>query len=84
MVCLFFFFCAGSSLLHVGFLSTVGCQFVAHGLPLQWPLLLQSIVLHGCGMWAPWWWCGPSGPAACGIFLDQGCNRCPLHCKADY
>ena len=24
-----------------------------------------------------------SCPVACGIFLDQGLNPCPLHCKAD-
>ena len=24
-----------------------------------------------------------SYPAACGIFLDQGSNQCPLHCKVD-
>ena len=24
---------------------------------------------------------GLSCPAACGIFPDQGSNRCPLHCK---
>ena len=24
-----------------------------------------------------------SCPKACGIFLDQGLNLCPLHCKAD-
>ena len=26
---------------------------------------------------------GPSCPAACGIFPDQGSNPCPLHCQAD-
>ena len=26
---------------------------------------------------------GPSCSAACGIFLDQGSNRCPLHWQAD-
>ena len=26
---------------------------------------------------------GLSCPTACGIFLDQGSNPCPLHCKAD-
>ena len=26
---------------------------------------------------------GLSCPGACGIFLDQGSNPCPLHCKAD-
>ena len=24
-----------------------------------------------------------SCPAACGIFLEQGLNLCPLHCKAN-
>ena len=27
--------------------------------------------------------CGFSPPEACGIFLDQGLNFCPLHWKAD-
>ena len=26
---------------------------------------------------------GPSFPTACGIFLDQGLNLCPLHWQAD-
>ena len=26
---------------------------------------------------------GLSCPKACGIFLDQGLNRCPLHCQVD-
>ena len=26
---------------------------------------------------------GLSCPTACGIFLDQGSNSCPLHCQAD-
>ena len=51
------------------------------GLSLSWPLLLRTtgsrragsvIVAHG-----------PSCSAACGIFPDQGSNRCPLHWQAD-
>ena len=51
------------------------------GLSLSRPLLLRStgsrragsvIVAHG-----------PSCSAACGIFLDQGSNPCPLHWQAD-
>ena len=51
------------------------------GLSLSWPLLLQStgsrfagsvVVAHG-----------PSCSTACGIFLDQGSNPCPLHWQAD-
>ena len=51
------------------------------GLSLSRPLLLRStgsrragsvIVAHG-----------PSCPAACGIFPDQGSNPCPLHWQAD-
>ena len=26
---------------------------------------------------------GLSCPMACGIFLEQGLNRCPLHCQVD-
>ena len=51
------------------------------GLSLLRPLLLRStgssragsvVVAHG-----------PSCPAACGIFPDQGSNPCPLHWQAD-
>ena len=51
------------------------------GLLLSRPLLLRStgsrragsvVVAHG-----------PSCPAACGIFPDQGLNPCPLHWQAD-
>ena len=46
------------------------------GLSLSQPLLLRSagsaVVAHG-----------PSRPAACGIFPDQGSNPCPLHWQAD-
>ena len=51
------------------------------GLSLSRPLLLRStgsrragsvVVAHG-----------PSCPAACGIFPDQGSNPCPLHWQAD-
>ena len=51
------------------------------GLSLSRPLLLQStgsrragsvVVAHG-----------PSCSAACGIFPDQGSNRCPLRWQAD-
>ena len=51
------------------------------GLSLQWPLPLRStgsrrqasaVVGHGL-----------SCSAACGIFLDQGSNLCPLHWQAD-
>ena len=27
--------------------------------------------------------CGLSCPAACGIFMDQGSNLCPMHWQAD-
>ena len=51
------------------------------GLSLSWPLLLRStgsrradsvVVAHG-----------PSCPATCGIFPDQGSNPCSLHWQAD-
>ena len=51
------------------------------GLSLSWPLLLRStgsrhagsvVVAHG-----------PSCSTACGIFVDQGSNPCPLHWQAD-
>ena len=59
-----------------------GLLFTAvSGFSLQWLLLLQSmgsrhagsvVVVHGL-----------SCSAACGIFLDQGSNPCPLHWQAD-
>ena len=45
------------------------------GFSLQWLLLLQRMAL---------WLVGYSScPVACGIFLDQVWNQCPLHCKGD-
>ena len=59
-----------------------GLLFTAvSGFSLQWLLLLQSmgsrhagsvVVVHGL-----------SCSAACGIFLDQGSNPCPLHWQVD-
>ena len=47
------------------------------GLSLSWPLLLRSTGSRcaGSAVVAP----GPSYPAACGIFPDQGSNPCTLH-----
>ena len=47
---------------------------------------LQSMALESgfssYSSWAQQLWCkGLSCSAACGIFLDQGSNWCPLHCK---
>ena len=51
------------------------------GLSLSRPLLLRSTGSRHAGsvVVAP----GPSCSAACGIFLDQGSNPCPLHWQAD-
>ena len=59
------------------------------GFSIQRLLLLQSMgsrmsgpqeLRHlGSVIMAPGLGCS----SACGIFLDQGSNRCPLHCKAD-
>ena len=57
---------------------------------LHWLLLLQSTGsrhtgFSSCSMWAQQ--LGHTGlvscPTACGIFLDQGSNPCPLHWQAD-
>ena len=74
---LFIFGCVGSSLLRTGFSLVVE----SGGFSLSWLLLLRStgsrrsgsvVVAHGL-----------SRSAACGIFLDQGSNPCPLHWQAD-
>ena len=51
---------------------------VVHGFSLQQLLLLHKtgFVVHGLGMWF-------SCPMACGIFLNQGSNPCPLHWQVD-
>ena len=51
------------------------------GLSLSRPLLLRSTGSRraGSAIVAQ----GPSRSAACGIFLDQGLNPCPLHWQAD-
>ena len=51
------------------------------GLSLLWPLPLRSTVSGraGSAVMAH----GRSRSAACGIFLDQGTNPCPLHQQAD-
>ena len=37
-----------------------------------------------CSMWAQYLWhTGLVAPVACGIFLDQGSNPCPLHWQVD-
>ena len=49
---------------------------------------LLITVASRCGAWALGVWAsvvvprGLSGSAACGIFLDQGSNPCPLHWQA--
>ena len=73
---LFLFGGSGALLLLVGFLYL---QCV--GFSLQWLLLLQSmgsrcmssgVVVHRLGR-----------SRACGLFLEQGLNLCPLHWQAD-
>ena len=51
------------------------------GLSLSRPLLLRSTGSRSAGSVVVAH--GPSCSAACGIFLDQGSNPCPLHWQAD-
>ena len=51
------------------------------GLSLSRPLLLRSTGSRHAGSVVVAR--GPSCPAACGIFPDQGSNPCPLHWQAD-
>ena len=79
---MFVYSCAGSSLLHAGFLArgatlSWGCVSFS----LQWLLLLQSRALGLLGSVVAA--LGLSCSTACGIFWDQGWNRPPVHCKAD-
>ena len=59
------------------------------GFSLWWLLLLWSMGsrragFSSCGTWASVVVVhGLSCSAACGIFLDQGSNPCPLHWQAD-
>ena len=73
---LFIFGCAGISLPCTGF-------------SLQWLLLLQRVVSSVPRLQQLWLVgsivvaCKLSCRSACGIFLDQGSNPCPLHWQAD-
>ena len=51
------------------------------GLSLSRPLLLRSTGSRRAGLVAVAH--GPSCPAACGIFPDQGSNPCPVYWQAD-
>ena len=79
----FIFGCAGSLLLGFSLVVVSGSysSLCCAGFSLQWLLLLQSmgsrlaasvVVAHGL-----------SYSMACGIFLDQGSNPCPLHWQVD-
>ena len=79
------FGCAGSSLLHAGFLELqgAGLLFLA-----AWGLLVAAASLVADrGLWGAqasvvvtrWLSC----PVACGIFLDQGLKPRPLHWQMD-
>ena len=76
---------AGSLLLLSGFLwlqgavSTLQLRFL--GFSLQGLLWLQSTGFRHVGSIVVA--CGLSCPMACGIFLDQGSNPCPLHWPVD-
>ena len=84
LIYLFIFGCFGSSFLCVGFL-----QLRQAGATLRrgaWASHYRGLLLWSTGsrragsvVVAH----GPSCSAACGIFLDQGSNPCPLHQQAD-
>ena len=68
---------------------------VVHGPSLRWPLPAvvshcgAGVLWHATSVWQPQGTgsgvaaLGLSCSMACEIFLDQGSNQCPLHCKAD-
>ena len=57
------------------------CSLRCAGLSLSRPLLLRSTGSRRAGSVVLAH--GPRCSAACGIFLDQGSNPCPLHWQAD-
>ena len=81
--------CAGAPLLPSG-LSLVAARGVCSWLPRagsssRWLLLLWStgsrrLGFSSCSVGFSHWGAQAS---FCGIFLDQGSNWCPLHCKVD-
>ena len=87
MIWVLWLFCFNLFWLSWGFVAACGPSLVAVSMSISilrvwWLLLLQGkwapgqmgsvVVMHGC-----------SCLAACGIFLDQGLNPCPLHWQAD-
>ena len=94
----FIFGCVGSSLLRVGFFFSCGewgLLFIAvHGLSYfggfscrrARALGAQASVVVALRLWSTVSVVvahGLSCSTACGIFLDQGLNPCPLHCHVD-
>ena len=59
----------GYSLVAVRELLLAVASLVQHGLKRAWASVVVAL--------------GLSCPTACGIFLDQGLNLCPLHWQAD-
>ena len=59
-----------------GFLTAMASLAVEHGLQDLWA---QSFWLPGSAVMV----LGLSCSEACGIILDEGCNPCPLHWRAD-
>ena len=59
------------------------CRAWARG---EWASIVAAYGLCGFTLWALECWLSKlwfSCSTACGIFPDQGLNRCPLHCKMD-
>ena len=75
LLCYYFVIgCAGSLLPRVVFSSCgVGASFCVG---LLWSTGSRCTGFHCCGSWAQL-------PIACGIYLDQDSNPCPLHWQAD-
>ena len=65
-----------------GLLTAVASLVVVHGLQGTWA---QQFQLTGYRVWAQQLWHMGQGscPMACGIFLGQGTNPCPLYWQAD-
>ena len=65
-----------------GLLTAGASLVVVHGLQGTWA---QQFQLTGYRVWAQQLWHMGQGscPMACGIFLGQGTNPCPLYWQAD-
>ena len=70
-----------------GGLSVAACGLLVAVVPLAVEMGSKHMGFSSCSSQVPERWLsmahGPSCSVGMGIFLDQGWNQCPLHCKED-